>query len=100
MTTHVQDKPLTLTPNSTDDKASQDQGQYPYQLELENEKQPDSQLASRASRPSRSPSRTEVEEALDEGVAAEHRDSPELPNGGYGWVVVICVLALNACTWG
>ncbi|KAL1408576.1 hypothetical protein Q8F55_005389 [Vanrija albida] len=27
-------------------------------------------------------------------------DEIELPNGGYGWVVVICVLGVNACTWG
>lgn len=24
----------------------------------------------------------------------------ELPNGGYGWVIVVCLLGLNACTWG
>lgn len=109
MSTHALDeKPAdTLTQNSlsADDKS---------QVLYDNEK-PLSRTASRASRntlssrhsrqsrfsrpPSRAPSDAEVAAALDEGVAAEHADS-ELPNGGYGWVVVVCILALNACTWG
>lgn len=26
--------------------------------------------------------------------------SDEVPNGGYGWVIVVCLLGVNACTWG
>lgn len=108
MASHALDeKAETLTHNSTDGKASADN------LEKSDNEKPLSlsRTASRASRvsrhswagsrpPSRPPSRAEVAEALDAGVAAEHKDSSELPNGGYGWVVVVCVLALNACTWG
>lgn len=36
----------------------------------------------------------DVEEKEGEG---EH---DELPNGGYGWVIMVCLLGLNACTWG
>lgn len=33
-------------------------------------------------------------------LAIARTDEIELPNGGYGWVVVLCVLGVNACTWG
>jgi hypothetical protein len=35
----------------------------------------------------------------DPGIE-EEKEIDELPNGGYGWVIVVCILALNACTWG
>ncbi len=35
----------------------------------------------------------------DPGIE-EEKAVDELPNGGYGWVIVVCILALNACTWG
>lgn len=37
--------------------------------------------------------------AVDPGVEEERADGA-LPNGGYGWVIVCCMLALNASTWG
>lgn len=80
MPTRVEEKSDTLTQASTDDKLS------------------DGQLNSEAP-PGTPPDRVEIAEALDEGVVAEHEDD-KLPNGGYGWVVVCCILALNACTWG
>lgn len=27
-------------------------------------------------------------------------DEDELPNGGYGWIIMLCLVGLNACTWG
>jgi hypothetical protein len=30
----------------------------------------------------------------------EQQEVDELPNGGYGWVIVFSLLGLNACTWG
>jgi len=38
-----------------------------------------------------------VHVAENEKQEAEH---DELPNGGYGWVIMFCLLGLNACTWG
>lgn len=37
--------------------------------------------------------------AVDPGIE-EERAVEALPNGGYGWVIVLCTLALNASTWG
>lgn len=37
--------------------------------------------------------------AADPGIE-EEKEEDGLPNGGYGWVIVLCILALNACTWG
>lgn len=37
--------------------------------------------------------------AIDPGVDEEKKDGA-LPNGGYGWVIVLCILLLNASTWG
>jgi hypothetical protein len=35
------------------------------------------------------------EEGQEGGEAGEG-----IPDGGYGWVVVGCMVAMNACTWG
>lgn len=112
MFTHALDeKPDTLTQNSL--ISADDKSQVLYDDNNEKtltrtaSRASGNTLASRHSRasrvsrpPSRAPSDVEVAEALDAGVTAEHEDSPQLPNGGYGWVVVVCILALNACTWG
>ncbi|BEJ14378.1 hypothetical protein CspHIS471_0401450 [Cutaneotrichosporon sp. HIS471] len=38
--------------------------------------------------------------AVDPGIEEEKEEDGGLPNGGYGWVIVLCILGLNACTWG
>lgn len=30
----------------------------------------------------------------------DHRNSHDVPDGGYGWVCVACVFWINAHTWG
>lgn len=37
---------------------------------------------------------------LESDLPAEEQEHDVLPNGGYGWVIVFCLLGLNACTWG
>lgn len=39
-----------------------------------------------------------VPEGTPEGVIIQ--DPETIPDGGYGWVCVVCVFFLNACTWG
>lgn len=41
-------------------------------------------------------------DAISTRTSASHPDDHDLqvPNGGYGWVIVGCLLALNAFTWG
>ena len=35
-----------------------------------------------------------------EEVGLEDDDDDKVPDGGYGWVVVACLVAMNASTWG
>jgi hypothetical protein len=39
-----------------------------------------------------------TDSASEEEAGVEERE--EMPNGGYGWVIVGCMMAMNACTWG
>lgn len=112
MSTHALDeKPDTLPQNSVisaDDKSQVLYDNNEKTLTRTASQASGNTLASRRSRasrashaPSHAPSDVEIAEALDPGVIEEHIDSGgELPNGGYGWVVVVCILCLNACTWG
>lgn len=29
-----------------------------------------------------------------------HLPQPQVPDGGYGWVVAFCLMVMNAVTWG
>lgn len=40
-----------------------------------------------------------VEPSLPAATSPSNGDDKE-PDGGYGWVCVICQLLITACTWG
>jgi hypothetical protein len=40
------------------------------------------------------------ETSLELGGEAEEEDKDVIPNGGYGWVNVACVVVQNSVTWG
>ena len=38
--------------------------------------------------------------AGEQTVEQTGRSLDEKPNGGYGWICVLCLLSINAMTWG
>lgn len=41
-----------------------------------------------------------AEDTGNREVLTPEQGSDAIPDGGYGWVIVVCVLASNAVTWG
>ena len=52
--------------------------------------------------PEGSGTKFDVTSTIGEGVVNDHDQdhSDEMPNGGYGWVIVGCIFMMNSVTWG
>lgn len=42
----------------------------------------------------------EIVESHNTSLVLEINQEDTFPDGGYGWVCVLCVFGINVCTWG